>query len=347
MVFRKPEPTDKMTDHAEQHGFIYDEVSNLQNDKSDKAGDTFTGQVTIDRPSNEMLVVKKAGNTTLTVWADGSMQQANVNTNTLPTDVVNRKNLTDAVDPLVEQVEHNDDRINALETELEAVAETKSAGEWKLVSTIAQAGDMSLSDNSLITANNVLTLHQTDLNGVSHGFSGVEVGDLVELLEEHELMTRNTGDYGLYKVTGVNGQAFTLELQQGRGIAELNKRFYVKFFYLSEDVNIAELDARYAQKSHSHNYASTNHTHNYAPDTHTHNYAPDTHTHSSYASSNHTHSSVPSHSHNYASSSHSHDYASSSHTHAVKFKSGTSTSPSLSKGEPYLNTSQKVVYVGL
>jgi len=256
MVFRKPEPTDKMDDHAEQHSHAFDEISNLK----------------------------------------------------------------DYVNPLVEKVETNEDRINSLEAELEAVAETKSAGEWRLVSTVAQAGDMSLSDNNLTNANNALTLHQTDLNNVSHGFSGVEVGDLVEVLEEHEVMSRSTGDYGLYKVTGVNGQTFTLELQQGRGIADLNKRFYVKFFYLSEEIDIAELDARYSTKGHTHSYASTSHTHNYASS---------------------------SHSHNYASSSHTHSYASSTHTHAVKFSSGTNTNPSLSRGEPYLNTSLKVVYVGL
>ena len=39
MVFRKPEPTDKMTDHAEQHGFIYDEVGKLQNEPTVAIGD--------------------------------------------------------------------------------------------------------------------------------------------------------------------------------------------------------------------------------------------------------------------------------------------------------------------
>jgi len=53
------------------------------------------------------------------------------------------------------------------------------------------------------------------------------------------------------------------------------------------------------------------------------------------------------HTHNYASSSHTHNYASSNHTHSTIFRSGTTTNPSLSKGEPFLNTSQKVVYVGL
>ncbi len=32
---KKPKPSDTMIDHAEQHGFIYDEVDKLKNDKSD------------------------------------------------------------------------------------------------------------------------------------------------------------------------------------------------------------------------------------------------------------------------------------------------------------------------
>jgi hypothetical protein len=376
MVFRKPEPTDKMEDHAEQHSHAFDEISNLKDSVDNHSHKEYISSVedTFIRPTadnrfitltnvrpaeedgsykdeefglkvnidqnnsfkNQFQVgnrngfaLKVTGGTGLQTWFGGKVvQKGSSLENKDARDYIIRKNLNDAVDPLVEQVEHNEDRINALEAELEAVAETKAAGEWKLVSTIAKAGDMSLSDTDLTTANNTLTLHQTDLNGVSHGFSGVEVGDLVEVLEEHEVMSRSTGDFALYEVTGVNGNSFTLELQQGRGIAELNKRFYVKFFHLSEDVNIAELDARYAQKTHSHSYASTNHTHSSVP-SHTHNYASDTHTHS------------------YASTSHTHNYASSSHSHSTIFKNGTSTNPSLSKGEPYLNTSQKVVYVGL
>ena len=45
--------------------------------------------------------------------------------------------------------------------------------------------------------------------------------------------------------------SFTLELQQGRGTAEENRNFFIKFFHLSDDVNIAELDNRYALKEHT------------------------------------------------------------------------------------------------
>ena len=111
-------------------------------------------------------------------------------------------------------------------------------------------------------------------------------------------------------ITSKNGNDFGLELEQGRGTATEKSHFRVNVFHLNDNLDLADLDARYAQKSHTHNYASSSHTHNYA------------------------------------SSGHGHDYAASNHSHSVIFRSGTSTNPSLSKGEPFLNTSYKVIYVG-
>ena len=96
---------------------------------------------------------------------------------------------------------------------------------------------------------------------------------------------------------------------------------------MSDDVDIAELDERYAMKEHTHSSVPS-HNHDYAHKVHTHD---TTHSHDA----------------DYADKTHNHNYASSSHTHNTIFRSGTSTNPSLSKGEPYLNTSQKVIYVGL
>ena len=176
------------------------------------------------------------------------------------------------------QIEHNEDRINALEHELDAIADTKETGEWELVSIldfdIRGSGQMTLFFDDFGISSNEMTLHETDKNGLSHGFSGVEQGDLVEIVEEHP--TRSTGDYGLYKVKSVNGMTFALELQQGRGTADTNKNFFIKFFHLSEDVNIAELDARYALKEHTHT-SLPSHTHDYAPVSHTHSTAAHEH----------------------------------------------------------------------
>ena len=162
--------------------------------------------------------------------------------------------LTHEHEDMMGHIEHNEDRINALEHELEAIAETKETGEWELVSLIdfdiRGSGQMTLGNTDFTATDNDLTLHTTDKNGVVHGFDGVKRGDLVEIVEEHN--ARSTGDYGLYEVKNVNGMSFTLELQQGRGTADLNRNYFVKFFYLSDNVDIAELDARYAKKDHTH-----------------------------------------------------------------------------------------------
>ena len=276
-------------------------------------GNTYKNQFSVG--SRHGYALKVLGGSGRETWFGGKVTQKGGSLeNNDARDYIIRKNLNDAVEPLVGQIEHNEDRINALETELDAIATNKEAGEWEMVSPldfdVRGTGQMTLSTDDFTASNNTLTLHQTDKNGLSHGFSGVEVGDLVEVVQEH--IARSTGDYGLYEVKSVNGMSFTLTLQQGKGTADLNTNFFVKFFHLSEGIDIAELDARYSTKGHTHSYATVNHTH------------------SQYAQSSHSHS----------------DYASSSHSHSTIFRNGTTTNPSLSKGEPYLNTSQKVVYVG-
>ena len=66
-------------------------------EKANKSGDTFTGQVIIDKPSNQTLTIKKSGETTLQIWADGSIDQIKVPSNGQPQHLINRKNLTDAL----------------------------------------------------------------------------------------------------------------------------------------------------------------------------------------------------------------------------------------------------------
>ena len=361
--FKKPRPSDTMIDHAEQHGFIYDEVNKLKSDKSDidhvhdpvdtthdhrgeyagkaefddhhhdgdysvdghthdydehshdadyasldhdhdgewvsavedtelkpstddrfitlinkrpreedgsYADKEFGLEVNIDEGNtwkNQFVVgnrngyaLKVMGGTGKNTWFGGKLtQKGDSLENADARDYIIRKNLNDATEPLLGQIEHNEDRINALEHEVEAIAETKETGEWELVAPldfdVSGSGQMTLSNTDFTASNNEMTLHETDKNGLSHGFSGVEPGDLVEVVEEHE--ARSTGDYGLYEVTNVNGMSFTLELQQGRGTADLNRNYFVKFFHLSDDVNIAELDARYATKQHTHPSYST------------------------------------------------------------------------------------------
>ncbi len=161
------------------------------------------------------------------------------------------------------QVDHNEDRIVAIETELQALADTKEAGEWVLVSVldfdVRGSGEMTLTTDNFAAPANTISLHSTDSQGVSHGFSRVEVGDYVEIVEEHD--TRVVGDYGLYTVTGKNGNDFSLALEQGMGTATAGSHFIVKFFHLNDNLDLADLDARYASTSHTHSVGA--HYHNY------------------------------------------------------------------------------------
>ena len=211
------------------------------------------------------------------------------------------------------QVGQNEDRINALEHELEALADTKEAGEWIYKQDIRVAPSyFTLADPDLTASTNTILISEEDSNGNSHGFAGLEVGDYLEIYQEHK--ERSETDYALYIIKedrgGTGLRELVLDFYSGRGTAEEEERFLIKVFHTNDNLDLAELDERYALKVHSHEYASTNHSHSYAP------------------------------------SSHSHDYATSNHSHSVIFRSGTSTNPSLSKGEPFLNTSYKVIYVG-
>ena len=308
--FRKPLPTDPMDDHAEQHGHAYDEIQAI------KAKDI----------------------------------------------------------ELENQVNKNEDKISALNHELDAIAESRAGGEWVLASDASTQGNMALGTQDLTGLDNRLYINVTDANGIVANMSTIQVGDYIEIVEEHDVLNRGTQDYGLYKViVAYVDNYFDLELQEGRGFADMGRRFFVKAFRMSEGLEIAELDARYAMKGHSHNnYSLDNHKHgeyltdlpshnhdNYSPSTHGHNdlasksyvdtelgKKADTHSHP-YASSSHSHNyASSSHSHSYASTSHTHDYSASNHTHLTIMRSGTTTNPSLSRGELFLNTTYKVVYVG-
>ena len=173
---------------------------------------------------------------------------------------------------------------------------------------------VNMQNNAFYVADNILSIHNEVNHGKTHGWSTLHAGDYIELTADHAARNLADADYALYEVTSVNQSAdwvsCTVKLYQGHGSAAIGSLFRIKVIDLA-GTDISDLDERYATKSHSH---------------------------SDYASS--------SHGHNYASTGHTHDYATSNHSHSVIFRSGTSTNPSLSKGEPFLNTSYKVIYIG-
>ena len=73
-----------------------------------KSGDTFTGTVNISINANTAFVVKKGGQDTLRIWADGTIDQDLVNRNPEDKHLVNRKNLNDKfADAANKEHDHN------------------------------------------------------------------------------------------------------------------------------------------------------------------------------------------------------------------------------------------------
>lgn len=268
--------------------------------------------------------------------------------------------------------------IESLELGLSLLATTLEAGVWlNTASPGVRPGQMWLAFPDLSVQQNQLIISNEDANGKTHGWVNLHEGDYVEMLDRSDTTAKTVeNDYGLFMVTGVDkGNGITtieLELHSGQGEASADELFEVRVLNIADsELDMASLDARYMSKSGNQDIGDGRwylrqqnaegawrsyidikadgklglyHVQNPGDDSHA---VPrgylntelakkaDTHDHP-YAPSNHSHS-------------HNHDaaYAPASHSHNLVMQSGTSSNPTLSKGQMYLNTSLKVVYVGL
>ena len=167
--------------------------------------------------------------------------------------------------------------LEELQVEVDALATTREAGRWTIISTAApRDGQVHFATKSMTLADNVMTINSTDLDGKVHGWANLVAGDFVEVVQE-TAGSRDIGSYGLFKVKvdnpGDGLRVLELALDQGSGSVTDGSNVFIKVFHANNDLDLAELDARYAQKSHTHNYASSSHTHNYASTSHTHSFS--------------------------------------------------------------------------
>jgi hypothetical protein len=322
--FRRPNPDDSMTDHAEQHDYAYDEIRKSQVDIA-----------ALKVKLEDLSQLKTSGS-----WVE-----------------------TRESPPTAGKVYLEVDGEEKFEDVVKIHIHEKDIRGWSFDHSSWEPGDY-------------ISVIEHDVD-----YQIEKSGEAPDLTPDTE-----TGHFGLYIIEEVvEGDPDTLDDDyvvvtpvSAFGDTLAGDLVEIEVLHAQEDINIGQLDdrydERYAAHEHLHNYAEKTHTHSYADATHSHNYSDTNHAHdeyapkgnyastshkhdSDYASSNHSHSSVPSHSHSYASSSHTHSYASTSHTHSyastnhthskAKMQTGTSSNPSLTSGEMYLNTSQKVVYVGV
>ena len=104
-----------------------------------------------------------------------------------------------------------------------------------------------------MAARNQIVINETDLDGKVHKFAGLEVGDYVEVVQE-------TGDrvgvYGLHVITADEGgegvRTLLTDPYQSNGNLSPDNTVFIKIFHANSDLDMAELDARYAYKDHVH-----------------------------------------------------------------------------------------------
>jgi hypothetical protein len=268
--------------------------------------------------------------------------------------------------------------VESIQLELELLATTLESGTWVNIATPAvRPGEMWLAFADFNVQENQLVINNEDSTGKTHGWVNLHEGDYVEMLDRSDTKSRTVEhDYALFMVTGVDkGDGITtieLDLHSGKGDCAAGELFEVRVLDIAEsELDMASLDARYVTRAgqqdieqgrwwlrqknaegswrsyidiKADNTLGLYHVQNPTDDAHAVNRGwvntelakkADTHSHP-YASSSHSHS------HNHDSS-----YAPASHSHTVTMTSGTYSNPSLAKGEMYLNTNYKVVYVGL
>jgi len=145
--------------------------------------------------------------------------------------------------------------IEELALALETLLVQREHGQWKYVGYSGDniprnAGEFSLAGDDIASSqDNIITINQEDLKGITHGFGDVEVGDYVEIVNTDEPTS-----YALFVVT---------KAPEGTGIVNvevalkdtgyniwIGETCEIRFFAINEqDLNLTDLDNRYVKLS--------------------------------------------------------------------------------------------------
>ncbi len=214
-------------------------------------GNTYKNQFAVkNRHGYALKILGGGGRTT---WFGGKItQKGDSLENPDDRDYIIRKNLTDATDDLATKIE-----LEELQVEVDALATTRDAGRWTVAASAGvRPGEVHFASNSMSTSDNLITVNNTDLDGKVHGWSDLEAGDFLEVVQETDSTSKSVGSYGLFKVTADNGgtgiRSMELTLDQGSGDLATGSNVFIKVFHANNDLDLAALDDRYALKGHTH-----------------------------------------------------------------------------------------------
>jgi hypothetical protein len=222
-------------------------------------GNTYKNQFEVGT-STHGYALRVLGGSGRQVWIGGSLAQKDGNKdNPNPEHYVTRKNLDDALDSVDHSHEHDEYatklELEEIQVEVDALVTTREAGQWSVRpdGNAPRSGEVTFATYSM-SARNQIWINETDLNGTVHKFAGLEVGDYLEVVQE---TGDKTGVYGLHVITedwGGEGGIRTLltESYQSNGNLGYDSTVFIKIFHANSDLDMAELDERYALKDHVH-----------------------------------------------------------------------------------------------
>ena len=233
----------------EDDGSYADEAFGLEVDIDE--GNTWKNQFSVGNRNGFALKVLGGGGRN--TWFGGTVTQKGDSLENLDDrDYIIRQNLTEATDELATKID-----LEELQVEVDALATTRDAGRWTVADSAGvRPGEVHFASSSMSTSGNLITVNDTDLDGKVHGWSDLEAGDFLEVVQETDSVTFSVGSYGLFKITTDNGgtgiRSMELALDQGSGDLAAGSNVFIKVFHANNDLDLAELDQRYALKNHTH-----------------------------------------------------------------------------------------------
>jgi hypothetical protein len=139
--------------------------------------------------------------------------------------------------------------IEVLSGQLSTLVKSQEDGEWtykgELPEVPRQPGEFILATATLTSEMNSVYLQETDLGGITHNFNA-PVGSYIEIVDEEEPM-----DYVLFEVTdepqGTGLIQIDVKMVKAGNAFELDDRCIIRFFEVTDALDINELDNRYLQ----------------------------------------------------------------------------------------------------
>ena len=266
-----PQELENINNQRDVNEFLYEKIQQVEGGEIDLDGYATTEQLTeVDRTSqmrDEALDNKIDQESNLNTvahlkfedqilrcyaWSEGDNESL-------------ERKLTKVDEGLQSQIDENKDssesgdrqlqaEIDQIGLALETLLVQREHGQWKYVGfsgdTIPRnAGEFALISDDLSATDNIITLNTTDLEGTTHGFGDVEVGDYVEIVDLDE-----PANYVLFVVTkapegsGIVNVEVSLK-DKGQNIL-VGETCEIRFFQVNEqDLQLDDLDARYLKKT--------------------------------------------------------------------------------------------------